>query len=62
MTHPLACREGHQDEVRPRVAHVDGHGSRLVAAAAAAHPVAVDLQAPVLDLGQGRVGVRAGLL
>ena len=47
--------------MRPRVAHVDGHGARLVAAAAAAHPVAVDLQTAVLDLGQGGIGVRAGL-
>ena len=63
VTDPLAGRQRHEDEVRrPRVAHVDGHRARLVAAPAAAHLVAVDLQAAVLDLGQGGVGVRARLL
>ena len=43
------------------MAHVDGHGARLVAAVDPV-AVAVDLQAAVLDLGQGGVGVRTGLL
>ena len=62
VAHPLAGGEGNQDEVRPAgVAHVDGHGARLVPAAVAV-AVPVDLQAAVLDLGQGGRGVRAGLL
>ena len=61
---PLAGGEWDEDEVRRvTVAHVDGHRARLVPrVAAAAVAVPVDLQAPVLDLGQRRVRVRARLL
>ena len=58
---PLAGGEGDEDEMRGvAAAHVDGHRARLVAPHPV--PVPVDLQAPVLDLGQRRVRVRARLL